>query len=108
MMKLFKYLAFGVILSLPYIMTAYAEQYVNIEVTDGVTQANVKVVGEQPADSVSNMYEKTMQTEKLIVTHCKQTQDVCACLRDYERKHALYSKQTSPVEQTIHDNNCQP
>ncbi|MDF1796267.1 MAG: RebB family R body protein [Coxiellaceae bacterium] len=107
-MKLFRYLAFSMIFTTPYIMTAYAVDVVNQQVTDGITQANVKVLGAQSGLSTGNMYEKTAHTEQLIVDHCKKTSDVCFCLKDYERKHALYSSQTSPVEQTLRSNNCQP
>ncbi|MDF1759127.1 MAG: RebB family R body protein [Coxiellaceae bacterium] len=107
-MKTFKYLAIGLFVSLPYMMTSYATEAVNQQVTDGITQANVKVVGSQAATADGNMYEKTAQTEKLIVDHCKKTSDVCFCLKDYERKHALYNNDTSPVEQTLRTNNCQP
>lgn len=52
-----------------------AEDTVNAQITDAVTQTNVKVVGESPAQAVANLYQVVSHATGLSVqnsTHAQQ------------------------------------
>ena len=79
---------------------AFASDIVNTQVTDAITTTNVKVVGEPPAQSMSNEYLKTANTLKAASAACKQQPDHCACLKDVIKKYNLYSNNAAMINQS--------